>query len=155
MHLHKLALYKIIIQPRFQFYFRDIRLKRLLVAGVAIKDLRGHYESLRCIFKVPENLWTEQRRQGLNLEYASSALIEIIKQVLDDNSDPNTEYFVDDNQYAEIASDILTFMTQEPLGPLSKFIAQNSLYVHQNWVGVNFLLMSPCRPFDHDPWQNL
>ncbi|KDR84243.1 hypothetical protein GALMADRAFT_236936 [Galerina marginata CBS 339.88] len=121
LYLNNLALYSQILRPRIQVYFQDICLARLLIAAASTevpdidsKGTRDHYQYLRLIFKVSDEMWNVQKRKGLCLEYSSLALIQAIKELLDDDLNSNVGYFIDENQYADTALCLLEFLSQDP-----------------------------------------
>ncbi|KDR76920.1 hypothetical protein GALMADRAFT_210117 [Galerina marginata CBS 339.88] len=68
--------------------------------------------SLQFIFQISDALWDTQRKQGLDIESCDVAVLQVIQELLH-NSD--SSYFIDGNQYADIALLFLQVMAQNPL----------------------------------------
>ncbi|KDR84244.1 hypothetical protein GALMADRAFT_111471 [Galerina marginata CBS 339.88] len=128
LYRQKRTSYAKIIRPRIQIYFQDIRLTRLLVAATAtevedhdFKGKRDHYYSLRSILQVPDEMWNVQKRKGLCLANPSLALMQVIKELLDDNAHAlGVGYFVNESHYADAALCFIKFMTQKPAVALAQ-----------------------------------
>ncbi|KDR73130.1 hypothetical protein GALMADRAFT_251694 [Galerina marginata CBS 339.88] len=116
----KLASYAKIIRPKIQFYFQVIALRHFLIAtvvllGVAPVDNHEFYfECLQSIF-IRTQLSSEDKYGDESPRYQFDipelTVVQVLKTLFEDNSVSSLGYFLDDNQYGDIAIYLVTFIT--------------------------------------------
>ncbi|KDR76921.1 hypothetical protein GALMADRAFT_419203 [Galerina marginata CBS 339.88] len=116
LYLGQLRSYAAVIWPRIHFYFQNTAMKHLLIAASVGREASEsfkswEYKNLQCIFQVSRQLSESELIRGLNLEHSNIALLQITRDLF---NDPNSEYFIDSNQYAAIALYLAEFMARNP-----------------------------------------
>jgi hypothetical protein len=101
------------IRKKIQLYFGDAPARFALVAAAVASQYQFEdLSALRDIFNLSLEMVDVDRNSGFKLlsEFLGSSLCWVIKALL---KDPQGEFFIDDNQYADIALHMVKYMSAD------------------------------------------
>ncbi|KDR84234.1 hypothetical protein GALMADRAFT_236917 [Galerina marginata CBS 339.88] len=118
LYLEKLAPYAKILGPTLQSDFQHIRLRRLFIAHVSANveeevELH-HYRHLTSMFQVRDKMPKEGIPGTVHPSDYTFTFIQVIKDLLKYEPEWIPEFYVDENEYSNIALHLLTLMAQDP-----------------------------------------
>jgi len=100
------------IRKKIQLYFRDAPARFALVAAIASDHEVTYFDALRDIFDLSPGIVDDDRSSGF--KFLSQSLDPYWWLAMNDLlGDPQGEFFIDDNQYADIALHMVKYMSAD------------------------------------------